>query len=601
MNKFFRLAMRCAFAVIAAICAAAAFAVEPSGTLPVIYINTEDGMEITSTEDYLTATLYVDANGVEGFENIGSADAPISLQIKGRGNYTWSSFDKKPYRLKLTSKTALLGLKKNKHFALLAHADDELAFLRNTVGFEISRRVGLEYTPAQQPCELVLNGDYRGLYLLTEHIRVEADRVNVTEQADYETLAENITGGWLVEIDNYDETEQIKITDGNGEVMRFTYKSPELLSEEQTAYLRNLVENANNAIFDSDKTSTKWQDYIDIDELAKFYIVQEVLDNCESFHGSCYWHKERGENTKIKFGPVWDFGNVFRRSNLAFVYSNPPFHQHWIGEIAKFPAFQEAVKRHWEAFVATSASLDGFINDFIAKISDAAASDYERWPKYGNWDVDASKNKFLNKMRNKIFWLDSQWRGTEVPQAYYICGASSVLGGWMPGSAPMFGYDYATGIYSLNLDYVDRLTSGFKILGQQYWGGIEYGSNGSYIDLNADYELGITTNGDIKFQSTESLSNVTVTLREVADKIVIKIAQKESGLDENFAHDGEITLATSAGMLYVASERRMDVLIYLLEGRCWFDQSVEGNASVALPAGIYIVKSGGSSAKVAVP
>ena len=601
MNKFFRLAMRCAFAVIATMCAAAAFAVEPSGTLPVIYINTEDGMEITSTEDYLTATLYVDANGVEGYENIGSADAPISLQIKGRGNYTWTSFDKKPYRLKLASKTALLGLKKNKHFALLAHADDELAFLRNTVGFEISRRVGLEYTPAQQPCELVLNGDYRGLYLLTEHIRVEADRVNVIEQADYETLAENITGGWLVEIDNYDEAEQIKITDGNGEVMRFTYKSPELLSEEQAAYLRNLVETANTAIFDIDKTSTKWQDYIDIDELAKFYIVQEVLDNCESFHGSCYWHKERGENTKIKFGPVWDFGNAFRRSSMAFVYSNPPFHQHWIGEVAKYPAFQEAVKRHWEAFVATSGTLDAFVNEFISKISEAASSDFERWPTYGNWDVDASKNKFLNKMRNKIFWLDSQWRGTEVPQAYYICGASSVLGGWMPGSAPMFGYDYATGIYSHDLDYVDRLTSGFKILGQQSWGGIEYGSNGSYIDLNADYELGITTNGDIKFQSTESLSNITVTLREVADKIVIKIAQKESGLDENFAHDGEITLATSAGVLYVTTPKRADVAVYSLEGRCWFAQSVEGNASVALPAGIYIVKSGGSSAKVAVP
>ena len=171
----------------------------------------------------------------------------------------------------------------------------------------------------------------------------------------------------------------------------------------------------------------------------------------------------------------------------------------------------------------------------------------------------------------------------------------------MPGSAPMFGYDYATGIYSLNLDYVDRLTSGFKILGQQSWGGIEYGSNGSYIDLNADYELGITTNGDIKFQSTESLSNITVTLREVADKIVIRIAQKESGFDENFAPDGEITLATSAGMLYMASSRRKDVAIYSLEGRCWFARSVEGDASVALPAGIYIVKSGGSSAKVAVP
>ena len=590
-----------ALAALSAICPICAQTIEPSGTLPVIYINTAGSEAVTSTEEYLTAALYVDANGVEGFEDLGSADAPLDLQIKGRGNYTWKSFDKKPYRLKLAAKAPLLGMKKNKHFALLAHADDDLAFLRNTVGFEVSRRLGLEYTPAQQPCELVLNGEYRGLYMLTEHIRVGADRVNITEQDDYETLAENITGGWLVEIDNYDETEQIKITDGDNETMRFTHKSPEFLSAEQTAYLQNLVQEANESIFDDDKTSTLWQEYIDINELAKFYIVQEVVDNCESFHGSCYWHKERGENTKMKFGPVWDFGNSFRRNTLsAFVYSNPPFHQHWIGEIAKFPAFQDAVKKHWATFMTASATLDDFIDDFLSQIWDAAATDYQRWTAYGNSDMNKSRNTYLNKLRRKISWLDSQWRGEDAPQAYYMCGACDELGAWQPAQAPMFGYDATTDTYSLHLNHVEKMTKGFKILGQQQWGGIEYGSNGSYLTLDSDYELGITTNGDIKFESTQELRDITVTLRKEGDKIIIRLCSNESSREEITMSEPRIEVTASAGTLYIATPCRMQVAVYAVDGRCCYAGSVAGAISLPLAEGVYIVRAGEYSTKVMV-
>ena len=173
-------------------------AVSPSGTLPVMYITTENNKPITSKEDYLNATYYLDAKGVAGYENIGSATAPLNMEIKGRGNYSWTGFDKKPYRIKLADKQALMGMKKSKHFALLAHADDSndrKGYLRNAVGFELSKLIGMTYTPDSKPLEVVLNGDYIGLYFLTETIRVGTDRVNIVEQEDEETNSENITGG----------------------------------------------------------------------------------------------------------------------------------------------------------------------------------------------------------------------------------------------------------------------------------------------------------------------------------------------------------------------------------------------------------------------
>lgn len=381
-----------------------------SGTLPVMFINTENSQPITSKEEYVFAYYYIDNMGNEEFENVGSEDAPQPLEIRGRGNYTWSDFDKKPYRLKLDAKTSLLGMKRNKHWALMANADDYLGGLRNTVGYELSRRLGLAWTPAQQPVEVVLNGDYIGLYMLTETIRVEPDRVNVTPQADYETSPFIVSGGWLVEIDNYQEEEQVRTVEGNGKNIFSTYKSPEHLSDEQRTYLTGLINATNAAIYVGDKSDNSWENYIDPDTLACFYIVQELLDDTESFHGSCFWHKENGNNAKIMFGPVWDFGNAYHRTPNRFIYDRPAFTQTWIGEIAKFPHFQEIVLKHWNRFVLFHYDeIDGFIDDFINQIQQAAMSDAARWPQYGNSDIINDRETFKSFFHNKYQWLASQW------------------------------------------------------------------------------------------------------------------------------------------------------------------------------------------------
>ena len=381
-----------------------------SGTMPVMFINTENSQPITSKEEYIFAYYYIDNMGNEEFDNVGSEDAPQPLEIRGRGNYTWNDFDKKPYRLKLDAKTSLLGMKRNKHWALMANADDYLGGLRNTVGYELSRRLGLAWTPAQQPVEVVLNGDYIGLYMLTETIRVEPDRVNVTPQADYETSPFVVSGGWLVEIDNYQEEEQVRTVEGNGQNIFSTYKSPEHLSDEQRTYLTGLINATNAAIYVSDKSDNSWENYIDPDTLACFYIVQELLDDTESFHGSCFWHKENGNNTKIMFGPVWDFGNAYHRTPNRFIYDRPAFTQTWIGEIAKFPHFQEIVLKHWNRFVLFHYDeIDGFIDDFIDQIQQAAMSDAARWPQYGNSDIINDRETFKSFFHNKYQWLASQW------------------------------------------------------------------------------------------------------------------------------------------------------------------------------------------------
>ena len=394
-----------------------------SGTLPVLFINTDGFQDIVSKEDYLHADWWLDNMGNEGVESIGSATRPQGMQIKGRGNYTWNNYAKRSFRLKLDDKKPLLGMNTNKHFCLLAHADDHLAFLKNTMGFELSRRIGLAYTPAQEPVEVVLNGEYIGLYFLTEKIRVGKHRVDIEEQTDGETDAEQITGGWLLEIDNNPTkgeyihiTEKAGSTDWNDQ-LSITYHSPERLSHEQNRYLTRFFTKVNAAIYGTDKLSTEWEKYIDIDTLAMFYIVGEIMDDLEYFAGSCYMYKHRGDSTKLIFGPVWDFGNAFQRRSIygdtqfnKFIYELPtPFRSHWIEEILEYPHFRKVVRDHWQEFYGSGFNgldIDQFADDFAESIREAFQANGKRWSDY---DIEYQKGNFKTIIHRKIDWLNEQW------------------------------------------------------------------------------------------------------------------------------------------------------------------------------------------------
>ena len=313
-------------------------------------------------------------------------------------------------------------MKENRHFCLLAHADDHLAKLKNTMGFELSRRLGLAYTPEQEPVEVVLNGQYIGLYFLADKIRVGKHRVNIEEQSDRETDPALITGGWLLELNDFDGTViyvQEHYMDGWDwdDMLCFLSVSPEYLSNAQKNYIKTFLSDANVAIQTDDVSSTEWEKYIDLDSLIDYYIVGEMMDDFEHFAGSCYMHKHRGDSTRLVFGPVWDFGNAFTReahygpdSVGHFIYEQPSFiRSHWIQEMAKFTHFQEVLKKRWTEFYDSGFNgldIDTFIDEFVERIRPAYETDVVRWPDNGIYN---QKRDFSRYIHAKIDWLNTQW------------------------------------------------------------------------------------------------------------------------------------------------------------------------------------------------
>ncbi|MDO4319288.1 MAG: CotH kinase family protein [Bacteroidales bacterium] len=411
---------------------------KPTGTLPVIYIETDEIMlsKDLADKDYRAGTYWIDANGIDGFTSVGSADAPLPLQIKARGNYTRTAFSKKPFKLKLGSKAALLGLSKSKHFALLAHADDDKGYLKNFVGFNLGQRIGLTrdgvgaWTPTEQPVEVMLNGKYWGLYFLTESIRMGEDRIPAGELDDNVTDGTKCSGPYLIELDNYKEGDgQIVMNEwGTDRELIITPDTPELYSDIQRKFISDQFGKMNEFI---GKNNDELWGYMDLDAAARYYIVMEIIDHWESYHGSTYMFRDFGEGKKWIFSPLWDCGNAFTRENPDSYFTNvATYGNNWIDRMRQNDKFMTKVKETYRWFYGTQVNdLMADIDRYVRSISAAAVRDHERWgnapwpdkyvdnhghdtaPTYvrDNSDMNSAANFVKNALNNKINWLNGQW------------------------------------------------------------------------------------------------------------------------------------------------------------------------------------------------
>jgi len=392
----------------------------PAAALPVLNVQMDNGAEITSREDYESAkyTLKSDAGQVLN---------DSTLDIRGRGNSTWT-MPKKPYRVRLTGSTPLMGMPANRHWVLLANYSDK-TLIRNDVAFEMSRRLGLEYTPRSTFVELWLNGTDRGIYQLTEHIRIADERVNIPELDEGDTAPDKITGGYLIEIDAR-RGEDFCYGSPKTRIV-FCLSNPESLLEpgweSQRAYIEGYIDQTEDALFSDHFTdpATGYAAYIDVDSAVNYYLVNEWVKNVDSVQfSSVYLYKKR--DGKLTFGPVWDFdlaiGNVDYTNNFGDPGSPTDWYVRkapWFARLFQDPAFEAKVKARW-AQLKASGAVEGiftYIDNQALKLSNVQKNNFQIWDilnikVWPNRVVTGSYEGEVNAMkswlRQRTDWIDSQ-------------------------------------------------------------------------------------------------------------------------------------------------------------------------------------------------
>lgn len=292
---------------------------------------------------------------------------------------------------------------KNKHWALLKPTENTVA------GLQLGQILDMAWTPDFRPIEVVLNGDYIGLYFLTETIRIDENRVNIYEQQDQETNPDLIKGGWLVEVDNYKDKCQITIPENSKWDLTLRYHSPEDLSNAQLQWLKEEFKAINSAIYSSDKTSVEWEEYVDVESMAKFFILQEIMDNPDGFHGSFYLHKDLSDDAKWIAGPIWDLVCYCReKTDYTFKMQAPyVFTPHWIGELIQYENFCKAVRTVWEEMYPDRLSdIYSYIDETVVPLDKAWKKDCERWDEDFSQTASLRADRIKNALRCNIEWFD---------------------------------------------------------------------------------------------------------------------------------------------------------------------------------------------------
>ncbi|MBJ2188758.1 MAG: CotH kinase family protein [Muribaculaceae bacterium] len=344
--------------------------------VPIVTINIKDGAEVTSKKDYLDATISVEGNGFcDDFEE-------TAVQIRGRGNTTWY-LPKKPYRLKFSKKQNFGGLPaKAKSFVLIANFLDQ-TLMRNTVAFKIADMLGLPYTNHSVPVELVVNGTYRGSYMLSEKIGINGGSVDIDEDE-----------GVLLELDtNYDEDYKFRTEQFNLPVM---IKDPDLAE---------IVEADTTGTLDTDSlvrywkadfsrftdalagvSGEDWAEYVDLESAVKYVFVFSLTLNFEiNQPKSVYMYKPSAAD-KYYFGPVWDFDWAY---NFSSVGDDP---DRYVAQLAsptsytyaltRTPAFKKAFRLLVNDFYNNRMEeLMDYIDEYASFIAPSAYHNGELWPK----------------------------------------------------------------------------------------------------------------------------------------------------------------------------------------------------------------------------
>jgi len=408
----------------------------PRSTLPTLMLETDNGLDVQSKENYEHGNLTIVHQG---------QTQPLyegGIRIRGRGNSTWR-LDKKPYRINLDQAGSLLGMPATaRNWVLLAnHADKTL--IRNAIGLEMSRFVGMPYASPFRFVDVFLNNRFRGAYLLTDHMEVRANRVDIEEGQP-----ESEPGAYLVEVDGFGEEEPIHFKTNQDLVVTIKYPDLESRSGEQYDYIRNHINEFEARLFSGIPADAPggYLEKVDLQSLVNWYIVCELTGNPDSFW-SVYLHKRRSDD-RFFFGPHWDFDiafdNDYRFSQIRYrlmadVAQNYIFRR-WIVRLRQDDVFMRAVKQRWNQL--KNMGFRNYIFSELEEYENVLHSSGSREANFNEWNVlhyrvylevfdngsyDDHVQFLSNFLTTRFDWLDRELNGFPSHFNYKIVNIRSDL------------------------------------------------------------------------------------------------------------------------------------------------------------------------------
>lgn len=443
-----------------------------SSRIASMFLTTESG-----SMDYIHADK---ENKESGSLLLIGADGKVSYdgvldQIKGRGNTTWTNIEKKPYNIKLAKKTALLGMDKSKKWCLLANGQEH-SMIRNRFTYDMANEVGLPFAPDSRFLDLYANGEYLGTYQLSEKVDVGSDnlvkiedlegkteeavmKASGAESVDLSSYSQynvgsfgransrrgynipndpdDITGGYLVEyVYGVGEASGF-VTSRNQNV---DLRAPEFASAAQINYIADFIQDMEDALYSETGYNSKgrhYTEYIDAEDAAKMYLIQEFAMNMDCGISSTFLYKDSDTagDGKLHISPAWDFdiayGNLLNSKDgvkmtdytkfFASIskLSNTRNTYTIFGALCRHDDFNELAAKIWrEEFIPAfdiafgKAESTGRLKSFETYktlTQDASVLNYIRWDLTDNLLVPAAGDTHDKQIKYMVDWATGRY------------------------------------------------------------------------------------------------------------------------------------------------------------------------------------------------
>ena len=363
-----------------------------------------------------------------------------AVAFQGRGNFTWT-LPKKGYAFELQDGAGndldaeMLGLPAGSDFALYACYTDKTC-LRNALVFALGQELG-RWSPRTRFVELIIDGDYRGLYMIWERIRRDKTRCDVAKPAPSANMGD-LTGGYILRhegggkgpetVNGVTYERDFKTT--SNRVYTYHYPDADKITAEQSSYLRGAVQALEDALQAAPADHAKW---IDVPSWVDRGIVEELTNNWDGYVHSIYMTKSPdADGGRVAMGPLWDFDLAFANGNVTgyncatdnwayqIVRGYPDdVPTYWLALFAD-PEFRRAFKCRWQALRGGPLSLatfDARIAAWTAFTADARARDQAKWQTVGksifpNCFSKPTYDQEVSALRDwideRLTWLDGQ-------------------------------------------------------------------------------------------------------------------------------------------------------------------------------------------------
>ncbi|MDY0082341.1 MAG: CotH kinase family protein [Ignavibacteriaceae bacterium] len=427
-----------------------------SSNLPIVVIDTHG--QVIPDEEKITADMGIIYNGPGVRNNLtdpfNNYNGKIGIEIRGS---TSQMFPKKQYAVETRdisgedSSVSLLGFPKESDWILFAPYNDK-SLMRDVLAYKISGMLG-RYASRSMYCELILNGDYRGVYVLLEKVKRDANRVNIKKLESGDISGDALTGGYIIKTDKTDGEDNDGWYSGYrpypGSSKRifyqYHYPKPKNIVQQQKDYIQNKIYQyetmMNNSVNISD-TAAGYPKYLDVNSFVDFILANEFAKNVDAYRLSTYLFKDRdSRNPKIFAGPVWDFNLAFGNADyyngwttvgweLEYLtnYQNIPgnenfFTPFWWRKLFDDQNFQNKVYARWQQTkvnVFNTQVVHNLIDSLVVLLDEAKTRNFAKWSVLGVWVwpnyyVGQTYTDEINYLKNwvsaRLDWMDNNMIG----------------------------------------------------------------------------------------------------------------------------------------------------------------------------------------------